>query len=101
MKLLLITAVSDFEKEIKQLLKKVNVKSYSYNNVKGVSNTTTEELNSNWFGAEHIENDSVVFYVFVDKEKVDHFFEQVDLFNSKLDSVSKIHLASFNIEKHN
>ena len=101
MKLLLITAVTEFEKEIKHLLKKGNVKSYSYQNVKGVSSAANNEMTTNWFGAEHIENDSVVFYAFVDKDKVGTFFEEVDEFNSKLDSISKIHVASFHIEKNN
>jgi hypothetical protein len=101
MKLLLITAVKEFEKEIKQLLKKAAVQSFSHQNVKGFKNSSGEAMESNWFGSEMNETDSILFYAFTAKEKVDALFELVTYFNIEQDSLSYIHIAVLNIEKSN
>jgi len=44
MKLLLITAIAEFEKEVKQILKNAQVKSYSYKEVKGYRNASKEAI---------------------------------------------------------
>ena len=49
MKLLLITAVREFEKDIKQILKKAQVKSFSYKDVKGFKDNSEDEIEGNWF----------------------------------------------------
>jgi hypothetical protein len=101
MKLLLITAVKEFENEIKQLLKKASVQSFSYQEVKGFKNSTGEAVESNWFGSEMNETDSVLFYAFTAKEKVDALYELVEYFNMEQESLSHIHIAVLNIEKSN
>nr|WP_315173723.1 hypothetical protein [uncultured Flavobacterium sp.] len=101
MKLLLITAVKEFENEIKQLLKKASVQSFSYQEVKGFKNSTGEAVESNWFGSEMNETDSILFYAFTAKEKVDALYELVEYFNMEQESLSHIHIAVLNIEKSN
>jgi hypothetical protein len=101
MKLLLITAVKEFENKIQQLLKKAAVKSFSYQDAKGFKNSSGEAVKSNWFGSEMNETESTLFYAFVSKEKVDTLWELVDEFNKEQDSLSQIHIAVLNIEKSN
>jgi hypothetical protein len=101
MKLLLITAVNEFEKEIKQLLKKASVQSFSYQNAKGFKNNSGEAVESNWFGSEMNETESILFYAFAEKEKVEDLFELVSDFNKEQESLSHIHIAVLNIEKSN
>ena len=101
MKLLLITAIAEFGKEVKQILKNAQVKNYSYQEVVGYRNATQDALNSNWFGTEMNENESLMFYAFVEKENVNLVFDAVTEFNSKQESQSHIHTAILNIEKSN
>ena len=101
MKLLLITAVKEFEKEIKQLLKKASVQSFSYQEVKGFKNGSGEAVESNWFGSEMNETQSVLFHVFTATEKVDAVCQFVREFNAIQQSKSNIHIAVLNIEKSN
>ena len=101
MKLLLITAVKEFEKEIKQILKKSQVKSFSYKDVKGFKDNSKDALEANWFASNLQENESVLFYVFVQKEKVTALFELVNGFNAKQETLSHIHLAVLGVEKSN
>ena len=99
MKLLLITAVKEFEKDIKLILKKAQVKSFSYKDVKGFKDNSEDALEANWFAANIQETESVLFYAFVKEEKVDGLFELVNEFNIEQDSLSHIHVAVLNIEK--
>jgi len=99
MKLLLITAVREFEKDIKQILKKVQVKSFSYKDVKGFKDNSEDALEANWFATDRQETESVLFYAFVKEEKVDGLFEMVKEFNTEQVSKSNIHVAVLNIER--
>jgi nitrogen regulatory protein PII len=99
MKLLIITAVIAFEKDIKQMLKQANVKTFTYKEVKGFNDISEEAIESNWFSAELNETESILFYAFVKKDNVDKLFDLVTEFNEKQETLSKIHVAALNIEK--
>ncbi len=101
MKLLIITAIQEFEKEIKMILKNANVKTYSFKKVTGFKDISEESLENNWFAAEINETESILFYAFVPKENVDQVFDLVSEFNKKQESLSHIHLAMLNIERSN
>jgi nitrogen regulatory protein PII len=101
MKLLLITAVAEFDKDVKQILKKAEVKTYSYKEVVGYRNASEDALGTNWFGTEMNENESILFYAFVQKENVETVLADVTAFNLKQESLSHIHVAVLNIEKSN
>lgn len=101
MKLLLITAVAEFGKEVKQILKKANVNTYSYKDVVGYRNTSEDTLETNWFGTEMNENESLLFYIFLEKEKLDLVLYAVAEFNKNQETLSHIHSAVLNIEKSN
>lgn len=99
MKLLLITAVREFEKDIKQILKNAEVKSFSYKDVKGFKDNSEDDLEDNWFATNRQETESVLFYAFVKEEKVDVLFDMVKEFNIEQVSKSNIHVAVLNIER--
>jgi nitrogen regulatory protein PII len=99
MKLLLITAVKEFEKEIKQILKKAQVKSFSYKDVKGFKDNSEDAMEANWFATTMQETESVLFYAFVKKDKVDALFELIGAFNKEQVTQSNIHIAVLNIER--
>lgn len=101
MKLLIITAISAFEKDIKKMLKHAEVKTFSYKEVKGYKDISEEAIESNWFAAEVNETESILFYAFIKKENVDPLFDLVASFNGKQETLSHIHIAVLNIEKSN
>lgn len=101
MKLLIITAIEAFEKDIKSLLKKSTITTFSYKDIKGHRDLTEESVESNWFASEMNESQSIMFYAFVKKEKADQLFNSVDKFNLKQTTSSKIHVVILNIEKSN
>lgn len=101
MKLLVIIAIKEFEKNVKQILKKSGVDIFSYRNVTGYKDITEESIEDNWFASEMNENESVMFYAFVKEENVNIVFDLVDDFNSNQKTLSNIHIAVLNIEKYN
>lgn len=101
MKLLIITAIAEFEKEIKKILKNAKVKTFSFKEVTGYRDSTEDELETNWFATEMNENTSILFYAFVSDENVDTLFNSIGEFNKKQESLSHIHVAVTNIERSN
>jgi nitrogen regulatory protein PII len=101
MKLVIITAIKQFEKDIKLQLKKAEVKTFSFKEVTGYRDSTEDALESNWFSSEMNQTESILFYAFVKKENVDMLFELIKDFNSTQKTMSHIHVAVLNIEKSN
>jgi len=101
MKLVIITAIKEFEKVIKLQLKEANVKTFSYRDVTGFRDSTEDAVESNWFSSEMNQTESIVFYAFVKKEHVEKLFEQITTFNKNQKIQSNIHIAVLNIEKSN
>ena len=101
MKLVVITAIAEFEKDIKKMLKEAKVKSYSYRDVKGFRDASEENVESNWFGSEMNETDSIVFYAFILQQNLDTLFQEVNQFNKEQKTISKVHLAVLTVEQYN
>ena len=101
MKLVIITAIKLFEKDIKLQLKKAEVKTFSFKEVTGYRDSTEDAIESNWFSSEMNQTESIVFYAFVKKENVDILFKLINDFNNKQKTLSHIHVAVINIEKSN
>jgi nitrogen regulatory protein PII len=101
MKLVIITAIKEFEKDIKLQLRKADVKTFSFRDVTGYRDSTEDAVESNWFSSEMNQTESILFYAFVKKENVDMLFELIDNFNQQQQSLSQIHVAVINIEKSN
>lgn len=97
MKLLLITAIEEFENEIIKILKNLGVNVFSYQSVKGYRND--ENTLESWFSTEHLSVDSLLFTVFVEQELENKIYEKIQILNSKLETLSKVHLATVMLEK--
>jgi len=101
MKLLIITAITAFENDIKAMLQKANISTYTFSNVTGFRDISEEAISSNWFASEMNETESILFYAFVRKENAMLFFNLVDAFNAAQKTHSHIHVAQLNIEQSN
>ena len=99
MKLLLITAIKEFESEVKNILVKSEVKSFTYNSVKGFKNEAQSNVVDNWFASSYAETDSLLFTVFVPKENTPLIIQKIEEFNSEQVTLSKVHIALINLEQ--
>ncbi|VXB53536.1 conserved hypothetical protein [Flavobacterium sp. 9AF] len=98
MKLVILTAIEAFDKEIKKMLKEAKILSYSYREVKGYRDSTEEDVEGNWFASEMNETDSKMYYAFVQKENVTNLFLLIEQFNQKQHAMSRVHVAVVNVE---
>ncbi len=98
MKLLMITCIDEYKKDVKNILKHAGVKAFSYQAVKGYKNNGNDNI-SNWFVVEDLPTESLLFTAFIEDACVDEIISRAEQFNSALDSISKLHLVSLNIEK--
>lgn len=99
MKLLLITAVEEFEKNVKEILVHAGVSAFSYTSVKGYKSQGKQISLESWFATQVRESDSLLFTVFVPDENVEKVYHYIEKFNQKREFFSRIHLASLDIEK--
>jgi len=99
MKLLIITSVKAFEKDIKEILRSADVSSYTYKDVIGYSDASELSIKENWFANEMNEGEALFFYAFVKKENINLVFDKVLEFNNNQETLSKIHVAEINIER--
>jgi hypothetical protein len=100
MKLIVLTAVASYDKDIMQLLKSNKIPQFSYQKVVGYRDSTLEGVSSNWFASEMNESESTLFFAFVPESSVDPLLQAVDQFNDELKAESKVHLFVSPIEKH-
>ncbi len=101
MKLVIITAVAEFDNDVKQMLKEAEVKKFSYQEVKGHKDSTNTEIEGNWFARDTMEVNSTMFHVFMESEKVEKLLALMGRFNEQQETVSSIHFAVLNIEQYN
>lgn len=101
MKLVIITSNIAFQKDIKAILKKADVKTYSFREVNGFMDFSDTATAENWFASEVNETESILFYAFVKKENVDKAFQLVTEFNAAQEPLSRLQIAVLNIEKSN
>ncbi|GLB48634.1 hypothetical protein [Neptunitalea lumnitzerae] len=101
MKLLIITAIAEYETDIKLILKKSGVKVFSCQGVTGYKDVTNTDIEGNWFAGEMVATNSILCYAFVGADSVDEVITNIAAFNDEQDFLSKIHVAEVAIERTN
>lgn len=99
MQLLLVTAVSEFQREVLKLFKKSDIEAFSSSEIDGYKNTHSLMATQTWFPHEEGGNESVMFFSFTDDQKVDDFFEHVKKFNEHMETNNPVRAVVIKIEK--
>ncbi len=99
MKLLIVTVVEQFEKEILRLFKEANIESFSGSDIDGYKNQTSMIRTSSWFPSQKSGVESSLFFSFTDEEKIDVLFGLIKEFNKSLETNNPIKAIVVPIEK--
>lgn len=99
MKLLIVTVVEEFEKEILRLFKKANIESFSGSDIDGYKNHTSMVRTASWFPSEKGGIESSLFFSFTEDENIDTLFELIKAFNQNLETNNPIKAVVVPIEK--
>jgi len=86
MKLVLVTAVEEFQKDVLNIFKKANIENFSSSDIDGYKNVPSLLMASNWFSGEKNGNESIMFFSFTNKEKIDGLFSLIEDFNNTLET---------------
>lgn len=98
MKLLLVTTVSEFQKDVLKLFKKANIEAFSSSEIDGYKNTNSLIATQSWFPGEKGGNESSMFFSFTDEDKITAFFGYVREFNNKMETNNPVRAVVVPIE---
>ncbi len=99
MKLLIVTVVEEFEKDILGLFKEAKIESFSGSDIDGYKNPTSMVRTSSWFPSQKSGVESSLFFSFTKDDTIDVIFKLIKDFNSSLETDNPIKAVVLPIEK--
>jgi len=100
MKLVIVTAVNEYQKDVLNLFKDAKIKSFSASDIDGYKNGSSLLMASNWFSAEKGGNESHMYFSFTDEEHIEALFNQINEFNTNLETNNPIKAIVVPVEKY-
>ncbi|WP_431134569.1 hypothetical protein [Psychroserpens mesophilus] len=100
MKLVIVTAVEEFQRDVLKLFKKANIHNFSSSDIDGYKNGSSILMASSWFSSEKSGNESSLFFSFTDNENIDVLFDVIKEFNSNLETNNPIKAVVVPIERY-
>lgn len=99
MKLVIVTAVEEFQKDVLKLFKKANIENFSSSEIDGYKNGSSVLMASSWFPGEKFGNESRLFFSFTEDKNIDTLFNVIKEFNTNLETNNPIKAIVVPIEK--
>ncbi|WP_053977238.1 hypothetical protein [Mangrovimonas xylaniphaga] len=99
MKLVIVTAVEDFQKDVLKLFRQANIESFSSSDIDGYKNVPAVLATSSWFPGESSGNESILFFSFTEEANIDLLFKLIQEFNSNMETNNPIRAIVIPIEK--
>ena len=99
MKLLIVTVVEQFQKEVLHLFKKANIENFSGSEIDGYKNTPSLLRTSSWFPSQKGRTESSLFFSFTEDKKIDDLFSLIEAFNKNLETNNPIKAVVVPIER--
>ncbi|WP_299670607.1 hypothetical protein [uncultured Polaribacter sp.] len=99
MKLAIVTAVEEFQKDVLKIFKKADIENFSSSDIDGYKNAPSLLMASNWFSAGKLGNESTLFFSFTNEEKIDNLFRIIKEFNSNLETNNPIKAIVVPVER--
>lgn len=99
MKLVIVTAVEEFHKDVINLFKKAGIERFSESEIEGYKSATTLLSTTSWFASEKGSNESIMFFSFTEEVHIEALFNLIKIFNSKLETNNPIKAIVVPIER--
>lgn len=99
MKLVMVTAVEEFQNEVLQLFKKAKIESFSGSEIEGYKNQNDLLATSSWFPSVRGASESVMFFSFTEDENIKLLFELIGSFNQSVETNNPIRAVVIPIEQ--
>ncbi len=99
MKLLVITTVTEFEKDIYTLFKKSQIDIYSTSNIQGRKFSPIKNMSENWFSPQRDSLNSKLYFTFSTEEKIDTMLKSLKQYNTEYRTNNPVKAIVLPIEK--
>ncbi|TVR87798.1 MAG: hypothetical protein EA411_06605 [Saprospirales bacterium] len=99
MKLLIVTVVTYYQKEVLKLFKDVGIEAFSSSEIEGHKKSGDLVAAQSWFPGVKGGHESLMFFSFTTEERADAFFDKAAEKNRNLESANPIRAVVVNIEK--
>jgi len=99
MKLVIVTAVEQYEKEVLKLFKSANIENFSSSDIDGYKNRSSLLMASNWFSTGKEGSESIMFFSFTDDGHIDTLFNLIKEFNENMETNNPLKAIVLPIEK--
>ena len=99
MKLVIVTAVEEFQKDVLKLFKRAHIENFSTSEIDGYKNVSSILMASNWFSGVKGGNESSMFFSFTEEENIDTLFSLIKEFNNNLETNNPLKAIVVPIEK--
>lgn len=97
MKLLIVTSLSEFQKDVLKLFRESHIDAFSGSEIDGYKNSLI--ATQSWFPGEKGGNESFMFFSFTEDDKIDSFFKLVENYNAHLETNNPIKAVVIPIER--
>lgn len=99
MKLVIVTSVEEFQKDVLKLFKSANIHNLSSSDIDGYKNGSSVLMTSSWFPGEKFGNESRLFFSFTEDDKIDELFNLIEKFNSTMETNNRVRAVVVPIER--
>lgn len=99
MKLVLVTAVEEFQKDVLKLFKEAKIENFSSSDIDGYKNIPSLLVASNWFSGIKGGNESIMYFSFTKDKNIDDLFNLIKEFNKNLETNNPVKAVVVPIEK--
>ncbi len=86
MKLVIVTAVEEFQKDVLKLFKEANIESFSGSDIDGYRTIPNVLATSSWFPSIKGGSESHMFFSFTEEEQIERLFHLIGEFNLKIET---------------
>ena len=100
MKLVIVTSVEAFQKDVLKLFKSADIQNFSSSDIDGYKNGSSLLMATSWFPSVKGGNESSLFFSFTEDEKIDKLFNLIKEFNSSVETNNAIRAVVVPIERH-
>lgn len=100
MKLLIITAIAEFQDALTQMLKDANIEAFSSSDIEGYKNLNSIVSTQNWYSSGRIADESLMVFSFTEDRQIDAFLKAASAFNEERKTDNRIRAVVLPIERH-
>jgi len=99
MKLLIITALAEFQKDVLKILKEAEIEAFSSSDIEGYKKANSFIAAQSWFPGERNGDDSMLFFSFTKEELITPLFKLIKEYNKNLPTNNPVRVAVVGIEQ--